>query len=266
MFKIEQYIKVQTLNEAYELNQKKSATVLGGCGWLKMGNRFIQTAIDLSNLGFDKIEETPTEFKIGCMVSLRQIETNKELIAYFGNTIKECFCHIVGVQFRNCATIGGSIWQRFGFSDPLTLFLSLDSKVQLFNKGIVDLCEFINMPYDKDILTHIIIPKKKQKVHYITHRLSETDFPVIACAVSMTECDKNKFRVCVGARPQRAKLVLDEKGILNDGITENSAKEFSKYTANCLTFSSNMRASAKFRKHLTNVLVRRALLNINQEV
>ena len=35
--------------------------------------------------------------------------------------------HIVGVQFRNCATIGGSIWGRYGFSDVLTMFLAMDT-------------------------------------------------------------------------------------------------------------------------------------------
>ena len=57
MFTIDNYVKAETLEQAYSLNQKKTATILGGCGWLKMGNRSIKTAIDLSGLGLDKIEE-----------------------------------------------------------------------------------------------------------------------------------------------------------------------------------------------------------------
>lgn len=268
MFTIEQYVKAESLEQAYSLNQKKTATILGGCGWLKLGNRSIRTAIDLSYLGLDKIEQDETCFKIGCMVTLREIETNSDILAYFGDAIKESLRHIVGVQFRNCATIGGSIWGRFGFSDPLTLFLAMDAEVVLYHKGTVKLCDFVNMPHDRDILTHIILPKKSQKTCYITHRATETDFPVIACAVcKLPEGYKdNGFRIAVGARPQRATLVLDTDGLLSDGITEENAQLFADKTADSLNFSSNMRGSADFRRHLTRVLVRRAILALKQEV
>ena len=71
---IKNHVKVDSLEQAYELNQKRSAKVLGGTLWLKMGDRNVQTAIDLSNLGLDKIEETEDAFKIGAMTTLRQIE------------------------------------------------------------------------------------------------------------------------------------------------------------------------------------------------
>lgn len=51
MLKIKNYVKAESLAQAYELNQKKNAIVLGGMVWLKMGNRNIVTAIDLSGLG-----------------------------------------------------------------------------------------------------------------------------------------------------------------------------------------------------------------------
>ena len=52
MLKIKNYIKAESLEQAYELNQKRTACVLGGMVWLKMGNRNIMTAIDLSGLGY----------------------------------------------------------------------------------------------------------------------------------------------------------------------------------------------------------------------
>ena len=114
MLKIKEYRKVKDLEEAYELNQKKSACVLGGMVWLKMGNRMVSTAIDLSGLGLDTIEETEEEFRIGAMTSLRALETHQGLAAYTNGAMKESLRHIVGVQFRNCATVGGSIFGRFG--------------------------------------------------------------------------------------------------------------------------------------------------------
>ena len=44
LLKIKNYIKAESLEQAYELNQKRTACVLGGMVWLKMGNRNIMTA------------------------------------------------------------------------------------------------------------------------------------------------------------------------------------------------------------------------------
>ena len=124
MIKIKDYIRAGSLEEAYELNQKRSACILGGMLWTKMGERQVQTAIDLSGLGLDQIEESEEEFSIGCMVTLRQLEEHEGLNAYTDGAARESVRSIVGVQFRNLATVGGSIFGRFGFSDVLTLFLA----------------------------------------------------------------------------------------------------------------------------------------------
>ena len=81
--------------------------------WMKMGDRNIQKAIDLSGLGLDQIEEEEEEFRIGCMTTLRELELHPGLDAYTGGALRVRLRHIVGVQFRNLATVGGSIFGRF---------------------------------------------------------------------------------------------------------------------------------------------------------
>ena len=65
MYTIQGYEKVQSLEEAYELNQKKNSAIIGGGMWLRLGSRAIGNAIDLSNLELNRIEETEDEFVIG---------------------------------------------------------------------------------------------------------------------------------------------------------------------------------------------------------
>ena len=110
--------------------------------WLKMGKMQIGTAIDLSGLGLDTIEETEDEFRIGCMVTLRDLELDPGLNGYTDGAVRESVRHIVGVQFRNLATVGGSIYGRYGFSDVLTMFLAMDSYVELYKGGIIPLREY----------------------------------------------------------------------------------------------------------------------------
>ena len=226
MLKIKSYVKVKSIAEAYELNQKKTALVLGGMVWLKMGNRNISTAIDLSGRGLDTVQETDDEFVIGCMTPLRELEINKRLNEYTHGAVRESLRHIVGVQFRNCATIGGSIWGRYGFSDVLTMFLAMDTWVELYDAG----------------------------------RIPLTEFPVLTCAASLIG---EEARTVIGARPARAVVVEDKESILknfkhmtNKQRTE-AIEKFAEYAAEHVTTAGNMRASAEYRTLLVKVLIRR---------
>ena len=112
MLKIKNYVKAESLEQAYELNQKRTACVLGGMVWLKMGNRNIMTAIDLSDLGLDTIMETEEAFVIGCMTPLRELEINKRLNEYTHGAVRESLRHIVGVQklCNNWRKYLGTVW------------------------------------------------------------------------------------------------------------------------------------------------------------
>ena len=175
MMTIREYKKAESLEEAWQLNQKKPNRVLGGMIWLKMENINVGTAIDLSGLGLDTIEETDEGFSIGAMVTLRQLELHPGLAAYTDGAVRESVRHIVGVQLRNLATVGGSIYSRFGFSDVLTMFLALNASVELYKGGIVPLAEYAQRPYDRDILVRVIVPKEDAKFCYQSVRNSQTE-------------------------------------------------------------------------------------------
>jgi len=261
VFTIKNYVKVKDLEEAYELNQKRNNVVLGGIMWLKMGSRNIQNAIDLSALGLEKIEETEDSFEIGCMATLRQLETDSRLNSYFDGAIAESVKSIVGVQFRNTATIGGSIYGRFGFSDPLTCLLVLDTYVELYKKGIIPLSEFVDMPRDNDILVKIIIKKDTRKVSYLSYRKTATDLPVLTCAVARTE---DGWLAAIGARPARAKLIRDERKMLGREPEEDEIAVFQSFVEENTVFKSNMRGSGEYRRHLAGVLLRRGIRAVSE--
>lgn len=253
MFRAEDYVKVDSLAEAYELCQKRSSIVVGGMVWLKMTNVTKRTIVDLSGLGLDRLEETEDEFRIGCMCSLRRLETHEGLNRYFGGIFKECTRHIVGVQMRNCATVGGSIYSRFGFSDILTCMMALDTYVELYHGGIMPLAEFAKRPVrrdDRDILVRIIIKKDGRKAAYTTQRNTRTDFPLIACCVS--RCG-NYWYVAVGARPSRAGVVK----ITDDGF--DSLAQMAEEAADSFSYGTNTRGSSGYRRRLAAVYIRRLM-------
>ena len=88
MLKIKEIVRPQSLEEAYELNQKRTNRILGGMLWMRMSNIQIQKAIDLSGLGLNEVEETEEELAGQEVLSSREKEiitcvvkgmTNKEI-------------------------------------------------------------------------------------------------------------------------------------------------------------------------------------------
>ena len=248
MITIQKYVRAKTLEEAWQLNQDKRSRILGGMLWLRLGRNTVGTAIDLCDLGLDAIEETEEVFSIGAMATLRDIEVHERLNVYCGNAIAHAVKDIVGVQFRNMATVGGSIWGRFGFSDVLTVFLALDSYVELYKGGVIPLEQFIQMKKDNDILVRLIVKKTPCKVVYSSVRNQRTDFPVLACAVASMN---GEVRASIGARPSRAMLIRSNK---MDG--------FAAFVAENAPTEGNIRGSAAYRTHLIKVLVERAMAEL----
>ena len=259
MLTIRNYVQAESLEEAYTLNQKRNARVLGGMLWLKMSDGTAGTVIDLCRLGLDSIEETEEQFSIGAMATLRQFELHPGLHAYTRGMAACAVRDIVGVQFRNMATMGGSVWGRFGFSDVLTFLLSMDTYVELYKCGIITLETFAEMKRDNDILVRILIRKTPGNFVYSAMRNQRTDFPILTCALSQMG---DEYRAVIGARPGRAMVIRDEQGLLKDGITETSAGAFAAYAAEQVPTGSNLRGSAAYRTHLVKVLTRRGTLEL----
>lgn len=256
MFTADNYIVAKSVEEAYELNKAKNSTVIGGMLWLKMANKKFKNIIDLRELNLDKIEETEDEIHIGSTVTLRQLETSEILKEHFDNAFKECLKHIVGVQFRNCATIGGSVYGRFGFSDVITLLMSLDCYVKVYPTKIIPISQYVQNKPENEIIEKIIIKKHNYKVSYQTQRHTKTDFPILALSVSKFD---DKLLISIGGRPMKAVLVENH---LEGDISDEQIKSIQDYIEKNIAFGSNMRASAEYRKVLAKVFVKRAIENI----
>lgn len=246
MAQYKNYVIAQTLDEAYALNAKKSTVIVAGNMWLRMCGMRRQTALDLSALGLDFIKEDEQGFTIGAMTTLRTMETHAALNAAFGGVFARALEPIVGTQFRNSATVGGSVFSRFGFSDVSTLLLAMGAKVVTHARGEVPLDEFQKEKWDRDILTAIRIEKGRSAA-IESVRLSKTDIPVLVCAAS---ADERGVRVVLGSRPARAVIVA-----------ENARPEELDYMrmAADVPMGSNARASEAYRRKVAPVLMERAV-------
>lgn len=258
MLSVANYKRAESLEEAWELNQKRTNKIIGGMLWLKMEDIRINTAIDLSGLGLDRIEETDDGFSIGCMTALRDMETHAGFNGYTCGAAREAVRHIVGVQFRNLATVGGSIYGRYGFSDVLTLFSVLDAHAELYKGGLVPIREFAGMRPDNDILVRITVKKDGSVFSYKSVRNTATDIPVLTCAGAY---GGGKLTLAVGARPGRA-VCFDYE---TDPGSPAAAERVSADICEKIVTGSNLRAGAEYRKHLAGVLTKRVCAELAKE-
>jgi len=261
VFSLLDLVQPDNLAEAYQiLSNKRNNTILGGCAFLKMGSKRIGTAIDLSNLRLSYIEEQAGFIEIGAMTSLREIETNPLFKEYFNGVLPNSVHNIIGVQFRNGVTVGASVYSKYGFSDLITALLALDTEVELYKSGRMPLADFLKKPFEKDILIKVWIKKNNRKAAYLSLRKSASDYAVLNVAVSELA---DQWTVVVGARPSKAAIAVSASAALGKGnLSVEGIEAAAQKAAEELSFGTNMRGSAGYRKALCQVLVKRGIMEV----
>ncbi|MFD3157252.1 FAD binding domain-containing protein [Haloimpatiens sp. FM7330] len=261
MITIKNFAFPKSLEEAYRvLNEKRNNVILGGCAFLRMTSKRIETAIDLSKLDLSHINENDETIEIGSMTTFREIETNPILNKYFNGVLPKSVENIVGVQLRNIVTVGGTVHSKYGFSDFITALLSLNAEVTLYKQGTVHLKEYLEQDTKKDIVISISIPKTNRKAAFQMMRNSRSDYAILNVAVSNED---NDWNIVVGARPQRAKIAKEASKYISQ--SDKSIEEVEKaalMASEELDFGDNMRASKEYREEICKVLVKRAIMEV----
>ncbi|MGL6065244.1 MAG: FAD binding domain-containing protein [Fusobacteriaceae bacterium] len=275
MFGFKNYFQAKDIETAYEeLIKNKKNIIIGGGSYLKMSKVLYNTGIDMSKLDLNYIKEDEKYILIGSMTTFREIEINELLKTYYNNMFTHSVKDILGVQFRNNVTVGGTVFSKYGFSDLITPLLALNCIVVLHKGGEKRLEDFLKEGKStRDILIEVKIPKEEYIGIFKSIRKSSTDYSLINISVSKKKNLKS-YNIAIGARPGRAVLVknnigenisnleLDKKNILekrelilemlNDEAMENLLKDIS--------FGDNMRSTKEYRKEMAKVLIRKAIL------
>ena len=257
MLRFEKYVCPGSTRQAYELLQEnRQATVVGGMMWLRLADRTSPLGIDLSHCGLDKIEESEGAFRIGAMVTLGQLENHERFQAATCGIFTEAVRDIVGTQFRNLATVGGSLYARMGFSDIVCALLALDTEVELEGAGVMPIIPFTERGARNDILTHIVVRKHRYRAAFESVRNAATDFSALNAAAA---CWQGSWHVTVGARPKKATLLTGGERIPLRAEFTPAELDAVCELAEGLDYGSDLRATAEWRRAVAPALIRRAI-------
>lgn len=260
---VKDYVRPKSLEEAYELlSSSRNSRIVGGGAILRLGSKRINTAIDLCDLDLNFINETDETIEIGAITTFRELEKSEIIKKYFGNLLSDALKEIVGVQFRNYVTVGGSVYSKYGFSDLITALLVLDCTVVLHKNGEIKLEDYLNTRLKgRDILTKIVLKKEETITSYKTIRKSTSGYPTLNVAVAK---NKDGFKIAVGARPRVAALAHEAAEFLNSNssIDEDVALKAGEICSESLKFGSNYLGTEEYRKEICKVLVKRAIMEV----
>jgi len=254
--KAKSFQRVSSLEEAYKLVKESPRNkIVGGGLWLKKGGAEVDTLIDLSLLGLDKIEDKKDYVEVGAMVTQREFE----LSSLVPEMAREAVKSIMGPGFRNVATIGGSVYGKYGFSDVVTGLLGYKVDLVFYPEAVVSLIDYIKKPgfYD-GILTHVRIYKENLKAFFKKVEITALDYPILNVAVTK---DK-EYRVVVGSRPLVAVRCEKAEAYLNEG-----GKDFVKAAEMAveeLKFGDSIATKGEYRKQLALTYVRRGLEEVSK--
>ncbi len=262
MVKIRNIIKTNDLNEACKIfTDKKSARIIGGGAFLRLGSANILNAIDLECLDLQFINDNDEYIEIGAMTTLRDLETSEIIKNNFSGILSKCVENIVGVQLRNIATVGGTVAGRYGFSDVLTALLALDTKVCLHDSGEIPLEEFLKLKkIPRDIITKIIIKKDNADASFMMMRNSASDYAIINCAVSRVG---DTYKMVVGASPAVASIAYFATEVLNNTNNIDEAIKLDNLRKD-IKFGDNLRASHIYRENIIGALLKRAFMEVGK--
>ena len=258
--KANSYVSVGSWQEAYKLLKASPKNkILGGGLWLKKGNAQVDTLIDLSKLNLNKIEDKGEFIEVGSMVTQREFETSSLIKSLGGGVLSDATSQIMGPAFRNTATVGGSIFGKFGFSDLITALLGFDVELQFYPNEKMSLEAYLEKPgfYD-GILTHIRIKKANKKAYFYKVKATSLDYPILNICVTKGE----QYKVVIGSRPLVASLLKETMNYLNNGGTD--FEKASEIAVKEVKVGDSMATKGEYRKQLVKVYVRRGLEEVNK--
>ena len=253
-------LQPKTVEEAYEMAVKnKMAPMLAGGCWLRLGRRTWPAVIDMSGLDLRYVCEEDNEFVIGAMATQGDVERFEPLQRFCGGAVVRGVKEILGVQFRNMATMGGSVASKFGFSDIIPALLAVHADIVTYKGGRMSMKDYMNYR-ERDILVEIRIPKREVPVAVEELRISRGDFPYLTGSIRR---DDTAYEVYIGTRPgapqlaEKASALLSEKGL-------DALDEAAQIASEELVYQKNSHASKEYRIEMAKAMVRRLVKEVAQ--
>jgi aerobic carbon-monoxide dehydrogenase medium subunit len=219
----------------------------------------------------DYIEADGGTLRLGAMTTHRAVERSP-VVREGWPSLASSFSVVASPRVRNQATVGGVVADADYASDPPSMLAALDARVvarSARGEREIPMDEFILGHYETaleedELVTELRIPRGEGRSVYRKFRSrSSEDRPCVSIAAAEGE---GGLRVVVGAvaeRPQYFPQICDlARG---ERMSGELAAEIGRRYAERIEPISDSRGSARYRRRVIAVEVRRALEDLNHD-
>ncbi|MDI6861422.1 MAG: FAD binding domain-containing protein [Caldisericia bacterium] len=273
---VREWFYPESIEEAYELIKKydlKGEIVGGGLDIVWRDRSDIECLIFLEKIPLNYIKIEDSSIKIGATTTIGSIERCGELKNFLRGSFINSISKVATPILRNIMTVGGTIARGYGWSDILTIFITLKSKIKIYYGAYktISLEEFIDFKKEnkKFIIVEIEFPNFNSNYFFSYIRFTRTsaDIPLLNEGVLLKISDGviQEANILLGGRPNfPVHLKKIEEYLINKKLDDeniNYVKEFID-----VPLFDDLRASKEYRMHLSKVLTKRNLEKIKEEI
>ncbi len=274
---IESFHRPTTIPEALRLVRRggrRARFVAGATDVLVQADPSIRILVDVTRLGLDYIKRQRKGWAIGAATPMASLERSKEIQRLADGILARAAATCGSVQNRNMATLGGNLANASPAADTAPPLLVLDAEVVMAgSKGRrrLPLRQFFRgvrkTALNGALLAEVFIPTlPRGRTAWSFHKLTRlaSDISVVSAAVGLGLNSKGHCqwaRIAVGAvAPTPLRLVEVERLLQGKRLDRALVDEACEHVRQRVRPITDVRSTASYRREMSGVLVRRALL------
>jgi len=277
LFRPREYYRPSDIAEAAQLLSRfgrRAKVIAGGTDLLVDRPPEAECLVDISNLNLNYIREDKDGINIGATTTLDSIEGSPILSRDPYQVIPEAAGMIATPTVRNMATIGGNICNASPAADLPPALMVLDTTVKiagLSGSRVAPIGNFFKdvnetILGEDELLVEVHIPPSSASsgvaFQKLKHHQTSIDMAIVNTATRLTFSDSICLdaRIALGAVAKTPVYAREaEKLLIGKRIDEDLIQRAAEAAAEESKPIDDVRASAKYRKRMVAVLVRRAL-------
>lgn len=274
MKNLEEYRRPQSPEEAVDIKLQYGAGAVylgGGTDLLVHKPPHVRVAIDIRHAGMDEVDLRPEGAVIGGGALLRQVE--QSLAGVAGGMLARAVRETAPWLIRNAATLAGNIANASPAADSVPALIALDARLHLLGDGDEDVSveDVLAGPHRTTLgdrlIRHIVVPSAalNRSGVFIKHARSKSDIAQVNLAMAARP-DNGRLRdvrIALGAvAPTAIRVREAEETAEGQEPNEALGRRVEEVVAAAVLPISDWRASADYRRRISGVLARRALLRI----
>jgi len=271
-FKPEHYHRPTDLETASTLLTKGGARVIaGGTDLLVNGPADTESLVDINGLGLSYIREDDG-LRIGTTTTFTNLLRSPLLERYPYRVIADAAGELGHHNLRHVATVGGNICNAVPSADAPVVLIALDAVVIIHGASgerTVSLDGFFKFVRETvmgegEFLKEIVVPVQPEAgASFQKLGRTKVDIALVnaACRLSIVDGVISDSRIVLGAVYPTPLRVRATEDVLNGNeFTVGLAEKAAKVAADATKPISDHRASAGYRRDMSNVLVKRAII------